>query len=139
MPLNSNNQDLKQLNEPFYIFRPKKLKKNVETFIKKFDGETIYSVKTNPNDYVIKQIYNSGIRSFDVASLKEIKLIKSLFPNCKIYYMNPVKPYFMIQKAYSEFEFETFHLTVMMMNSKKIFSATDKAKRLKFAYAYINS
>ena len=98
MLLNANNQDLKQLNKPFYIFRPKKLKKNVETFIKKFDGETIYSVKTNPNDYVIKQIYKSGIRSFDVASLKEIKLIKSLFSNCKIYYMNPVKPYLIIQK-----------------------------------------
>ena len=54
MPLNANNQDLKQLNKPFYIFRPKKLKKNVETFIRKFDGETIYSVKTNPNDYVIE-------------------------------------------------------------------------------------
>jgi len=129
MPLNLNNQDLSKLNEPFYIFRPKKLKKNVDIFIKKFDGETIYSVKTNPNDYVIKQIYNSGIRSFDVASLKEIKLIKSLFPNCKIYYMNPVKPYFMIQKAYSEFGVRDFSFDCND-ELEKIFSATDKAKDL---------
>ena len=129
MPLNSNNQDLIQLNDPFYMFRPKKLKKNVDIFIKKFDGETIYSVKTNPNDYVIKQIYNSGIRSFDVASLKEIKLIKSLFPNCKIYYMNPVKPYFMIQKAYSEFGVRDFSFDCND-ELEKIFSATDKAKDL---------
>ncbi len=108
MPLQTNYQDLKQLNKPFYIFRPKKLKKNVDTFIKKFDGETIYSVKTNPNNYVIKKIYNFGIRSFDVASLKEIKLIKSLFSDCKIYYMNPVKSYSMIQKAYFEFGVRDF-------------------------------
>ena len=91
MPKESNNYDFKLLNEPFYIFRPKKLKGNVEKFLKNFDGETIYSVKTNPNDLVIKKIYNSGIKSFDVASMKEIKLIKSLFSKCKIYYMNPVK------------------------------------------------
>ena len=45
MPLNANNQDLKQLNKPFYIFRPK-LKKCRDIY-KKFEGETIYSVKTN--------------------------------------------------------------------------------------------
>ncbi len=129
MPLKVNNQDLKELNKPFYIFRPKKLKKNVEIFTRKFDGETIYSVKTNPNDYVIKQIYNSGIRSFDVASLKEIKLIKSLFSNCKIYYMNPVKPYSMIQKAYFEFGVRNFSFDCND-ELEKIFSATDKAKDL---------
>ena len=74
MPMNANNQDLKQLNKPFYIFRPKKLKKNVETFIRKFDGETIYSVKTNPNDYVIKQIYKSGIDHLMLHHLKKLNL-----------------------------------------------------------------
>ena len=44
MPLQANIHDLKQLNKPFYIFKPKKLKKNVEAFIKKFNGEAIYSV-----------------------------------------------------------------------------------------------
>ena len=130
MPLNANNQYLKQLSNPFYIFRPKKLKKNVETFIRKFDGETIYSVKTNPNDYVINQIYNSGVRSFDVASLKEIELIKSHFSNCKIYYMNPVKSYFMIQKAYFEFGVRDFSFDCND-ELEKIFSATDEAKDLK--------
>tara|TARA_X000000950_G_scaffold181900_1_gene220509 strand:- start:1391 stop:2503 length:1113 start_codon:yes stop_codon:yes gene_type:complete len=129
MSLQVNNQDINKLQKPFYIFRPKKLKKNVETFIKKFDGETIYSVKTNPNDYVIKQIYNSGIRSFDVASLKEIKLIKSLFSNCKIYYMNPIKSYLMIQKSYFDFGVRDFSFDCDD-ELEKIFMATDKAKDL---------
>ena len=73
------NYNFEELNNPFYIFKPKKLEKNIDNFLRKFDGETIYSVKTNPNENVLKKIYQSGIRSFDVASLKEIKLIKSLF------------------------------------------------------------
>jgi len=129
MSLQVNNQDINKLQKPFYIFRPKKLKKNVETFIKKFDGETIYSVKTNPNDYVIKQIYNSGIRSFDVASLKEIKLIKSLFSNSKIYYMNPIKSYLMIQKSYFDFGVRDFSFDCDD-ELEKILMATDKAKDL---------
>jgi ornithine decarboxylase len=129
MPIQANNHDLKQLNKPFYIFKPKKVKKNVEAFIKKFNGEAIYSVKTNPNDYVVKKIYDSGIRSFDVASLKEIKLIKSLFSNCKIYYMNPVKPYLMIQKSYFEFGVRDFSFDCND-ELEKIYKATDKAKDL---------
>ena len=61
-----------------------------------------------PNDELIKNIYNFGIRSFDVASLKEIKLVKSLISKCKIYYMNPIKSYSMIQKSYYEFGVRDF-------------------------------
>ncbi len=129
MPPEANNYDIKQLDKPFYIFRPKKLKKNVDTFLKEFDGETIYSVKTNPNDIVIKKIYNSGVRSFDVASLKEIKLIKSLCSKCKIYYMNPVKSYLMIQKSYFEFGVRDFSFDCND-ELEKIFKATGMAKDL---------
>ena len=100
--------NVQQLNEPFYIFTPKKLKKNVKEFLKKFNGKTIYSVKTNPSDNIIREIYNAGISSFDVASLKEIKLVKSLLSKCKIYYMNPIKSYSMIQKSYYEFGVRDF-------------------------------
>ena len=129
MPQEAKNYDFKQLNNPFYIFRPKKLKKNVEKFLKKFDGETIYSVKTNPNENVLQKIYYSGIRSFDVASLKEIKLIKSLFPNCKIYYMNPVKSYSMIQESYFKFGVRDFSFDCND-ELEKIFKATGMANDL---------
>ena len=118
---------VKHLSEPYYIFRPKTLKRNVETFLKKFNGETIYSVKTNPNDELIKNIYNFGIRSFDVASLKEIKLIKSLLSDCKIYYMNPIKSYSMIQKSYYEFGVRDFSFDCGD-ELEKIYKATGMAK-----------
>ena len=123
------NYHVKHLGEPYYIFRPKTLKRNVETFLKKFDGETIYSVKTNPNDELIKNIYNFGIRSFDVASLKEIKLIKSLLSDCKIYYMNPIKSYSMIQKSYYEFGVRDFSFDCGD-ELEKIYKATGMAKDL---------
>ena len=97
--------------------------------LKEFDGETIYSVKTNPNENVLQKIYYSGIRSFDVASLKEIKLIKSLFPNCKIYYMNPVKSYSMIQESYFKFGVRDFSFDCND-ELEKIFKATGMANDL---------
>ena len=123
------NYNFEELNNPFYIFKPKKLEKNIDNFLRKFDGETIYSVKTNPNENVLKKIYQSGIRSFDVASLKEIKLIKSLFSKCKIYYMNPVKPYSMIQESYFSFGVRDFSFDCEV-ELEKIFKATGLAKDL---------
>ena len=39
----------------------------------------LYAVKTNPNEKVIRNIVESGIDRFDVASINEIKLIKKYF------------------------------------------------------------
>lgn len=129
MPADIKNYYVKRLSEPYYIFSPKTLKRNVDTFLKKFDGETIYSVKTNPNDELIKNIYNFGIRSFDVASLKEIKLVKSLISKCKIYYMNPIKSYSMIQKSYYEFGVRDFSFDCGD-ELEKIYKATGMANDL---------
>ena len=129
MTTDIKNYHFKGLSEPYYIFKPKTLKRNVRTFLKKFHGETIYSVKTNPNDELIKNIYNFGIRSFDVASLKEIKLVKSLTLKCKIYYMNPIKSYSMIQKSYYEFGVRDFSFDCID-ELEKVFMATGMAKDL---------
>ena len=129
MPADIKNYYVKRLSEPYYIFKSKKTKKECRYIFKKFDGETIYSVKTNPNDELIKNIYNFGIRSFDVASLKEIKLVKSLISKCKIYYMNPIKSYSMIQKSYYEFGVRDFSFDCGD-ELEKIFKATGMAKDL---------
>jgi ornithine decarboxylase len=53
-----------------YILLQKLFKIN---FLVKF----LYAVKTNPHPEVLKTIVESGIENFDVASIKEIKDIKS--------------------------------------------------------------
>ena len=58
----------------------------------------------------MKKIYELGIRSFDVASINEIKLVKNLFDNSKIYFMNPVKPRHVINEAYHKYGVRDFSL-----------------------------
>ena len=49
--------NLKEINNPFFIYKPENLKKKVEYFIKNFPGEVVYAVKTNPSEFILKQIY----------------------------------------------------------------------------------
>ena len=48
----------------------------LQNFQNKFPGTVLYAVKTNPHPLVIDTIIKSGIKNFDVASLKEIEQIK---------------------------------------------------------------
>ena len=70
----------------------------------------MYAVKTNPSKFVLRTIYKFGIKSFDAASLTEIKLIKSLFNNAIIYFMNPIKSRHAIKEAYFNYGVKHFSL-----------------------------
>ena len=64
------------------------VKKSVSFFRENFPGKILYAVKTNPNEKVLKQILLNDIENFDVASINEIKLIKKLKPEAKLYFMH---------------------------------------------------
>tara|TARA_B100000287_G_scaffold7821_1_gene7714 strand:+ start:4312 stop:5424 length:1113 start_codon:yes stop_codon:yes gene_type:complete len=110
MTLSTCNINLDEISTPFFIYKPDMIKKKVEFFLNYFSGETLYAVKTNPSKFVLKTIYKFGIKSFDVASLTEIKLIKSLFKNAIIYFMNPVKSRYAIKEAYFNYGVKHFSL-----------------------------
>ena len=63
-------------SNPVYCIRGETLKKASKYFQKNFKGKILYAVKTNPNKFVLKTLYESGIKNFDIASIKEIKTIK---------------------------------------------------------------
>ena len=65
--------------DPIYCIRPDSIKLACGWFQDNFPGKVLYAVKTNPNEEVIKYIKERGIDRFDVASINEIKLIKSYF------------------------------------------------------------
>ena len=77
----------------------------------------------------MKKIYEQGIRSFDVASINEIKLVKNLFDNSKIYFMNPVKPRHVINEAYHKYGVRDFSLD-NDVELNKIVESTGSAKDL---------
>ena len=47
---------LKPVN-PVYCIRPDQIKKSSDFFKNNFPGEILYAVKTNPNKFVLDQVY----------------------------------------------------------------------------------
>ena len=80
--------------EPTYCIRKNSIQLASKFFQKKFPGKILYAVKTNPHPIVLKTLIESGIESFDVASIKEIKTIKKIKPNANCYFMHTVKRVF---------------------------------------------
>ena len=62
--------------KPVYCIRKNSIQSAVKYFIKNFPGKILYAVKTNPHPLVIKEIIESGVEQFDVASIEEIKTIR---------------------------------------------------------------
>ena len=60
----------------------------------------LYAVKTNPSEKILKHIMANGIKRFDVASINEIRLVKKLKDDAKLYFMHTVKSRENIAEAY---------------------------------------
>ena len=119
---------LKPVN-PVYCIRPEQIKKSSDFFIKNFPGEILYAVKTNPNKFVLDQVYHNGIHNFDVASISEIKLIKRYYPKAKMFFMHTVKAKEDIKEAYMNYGIKDFSLDTKE-ELLKILENTNGAKDL---------
>ena len=116
-------------NNPVYCIRRQSINVASRYFQKKFPGNVFYAVKTNPHPEVLKTIAQSGIETFDVASIKEIEEIRNINPKAKCAYMHTVKSRESIKEAYFKYGVKTFSL-----DSKdeliKIIESTNQAKDL---------
>ena len=86
--------------DPVYCFRKHSLKLSADWFNNNFPGDVLYAVKCNPTEAVVKTLIKNGIKNFDAASIEEIKLVKKLSPESKIYFMHTVKKESSIKEAY---------------------------------------
>ncbi len=93
---------------PVHILRPDVIHAAAQWFIHSFRGQVLYAVKANPTPYVIKQLYASGIRHFDVASLAEVELVYGLCPKARLHFMHPVKSREAIRKSYFNYGVRDF-------------------------------
>ena len=114
---------------PVYCIRTESIKISTEFFKKKFPGKVLYAVKTNPNEKVLKEIISNGFQHFDVASINEIKLIKKLKSDSKLFFMHTVKTPKDIAEAYFEFGVRDFALD-SKDELQKILDSTKQAKDL---------
>ncbi|MDB9936826.1 type III PLP-dependent enzyme [Candidatus Pelagibacter sp.] len=115
--------------QPIYCIRKKSIQSASTYFRKKFPGEVLYAVKTNPHPEVLKTIVESGIKNFDIASIQEIKDIRAIDPNAKCSYMHTVKSRENIKEAYFNHNIKTFSLDTKD-ELIKIIETTNRAKDL---------
>ncbi len=114
---------------PVYCIRPDSIKTACNWFNKNFPGQILYAVKTNPHERIIKEIKNSGINRFDIASIEEIKIIKKIAPDAECFYMNTVKNRAHISEAYFKYNIKNFALDTKD-ELLKIIEATNNSRNL---------
>ena len=115
--------------KPVYCIRKNSIHIASKIFQNKFKGKILYAVKTNPHPDVLKTIVESGIKNFDIASIKEIEDIKSVSPNAKCSYMHTVKSRESIKEAYFKYNIRTYSLDTKD-ELIKIIESTNHAKDL---------
>ena len=115
--------------KPVYCIRKNSIHIASKKFQSKFTGNILYAVKTNPHPEVLKTIVESGIKNFDVASIKEIEDIKKISPEAKCSYMHTVKSRESIKEAYFKYNIKTYSLDTKD-ELVKIIESTNHAKDL---------
>ena len=116
--------------EPIYCIRRKSIRLASRFFQNKFPGKILYAVKTNPHPVVLQTLLDSGIKQYDVASIKEIETIKNLNPEVECSYMHTVKSREDIKQAYFKYNIKTFALDTKD-ELIKIIESTNHAKDLR--------
>ncbi len=87
-------------DDAIYVLYPKRIEAAARTFLDGFPGKSIYAVKANPHPAVLKTLWASGMRGFDVASIREIDQVLAACPDAELYLMHPVKSRRTIRHAY---------------------------------------
>lgn len=86
--------------EPLHCLRPATVAGAARAFLAAFPGETLYAVKCNPEPAVLRALWEGGVRRFDCASIGEVRLVRTMFPDAAIHFMHPVKPRGAIREAW---------------------------------------
>ncbi len=116
--------------EPVYCIRRNSIRLASKFFKNKFPGKILYAVKTNPHPVVLQTLLDSGVKHYDVASIKEIETIKNLNSEVECSYMHTVKSREDIKEAYFKYNIKTFALDTKD-ELIKIIESTNQAKDLK--------
>ena len=84
---------------PVFCYSAQALRGRAYAFLSGFPGEVAYAVKANSDPEVLLTLAACGIDTFDVASVEEMALVRSLVPRATLNYHNPVKSRAEIAKA----------------------------------------
>ncbi|MGZ8407123.1 MAG: type III PLP-dependent enzyme [Caulobacteraceae bacterium] len=114
---------------PVALVRPGTVALAARWFQDSFKENILYAVKANPSPWVIRELANAGMATFDVASIPEIELVVEHAPGARMAFMHPIKSPKAISTAYFDHGVKTFALDCHE-ELAKILSATGGAKDL---------
>ncbi|MBY0421340.1 MAG: type III PLP-dependent enzyme [Parvularculaceae bacterium] len=114
---------------PVHCLRPHAAETAAGWFVKNFPGDVLYAVKADPHPLILDAVYKAGVRWFDVASLPEIELVASRFPEARLAFMHPVKARSAIRRAFFDYGVRVFSLD-SEAELQKIVQETDGARDL---------
>lgn len=89
-------------DDQIYALYPRKIARAARLFVNGFPGHVLYAVKSNPHPSLLKILWDEGVRRFDVASIREIDLVKGIAPQAELFLMHPVKSRRTITHAYEK-------------------------------------
>jgi ornithine decarboxylase len=116
--------------EPVYCIFPEKFGAAARRFLDGFPGDALYAIKANPAPQVLEQVWAAGIRHFDTASVPEIEMVKSRFPDALCHFMAPVR-----QVGAAKLAFEKYGVTDYVVDCDyeldKLLAETKQPKRLR--------
>jgi ornithine decarboxylase len=88
--------------EPVHCLRPAVVAETARDFVDGFPGDVLYAVKCNPDPSVLRALWQGGVRHFDCASLPEVRLVRTMFPDAAIHFMHPIKARGAIREAWAQ-------------------------------------
>ena len=113
--------------------RPRSVSVAARWFQDNLKADVFYAVKANPSHWVVETLVEAGVRGFDVASLAEIELVRSVSRDARLAFMHPVKSRGAIRAAYADHGVRTFVLD-SHDELNKILEATGRADELDFRF-----
>ncbi len=114
---------------PVALVRPRSVSVAARWFQDNLKADVFYAVKANPSRWVVETLIEAGVRGFDVASIAEIELVRSVSHDVRLAFMHPVKSRSAITKAYFDHGVRTFSLDCVD-ELNKILDATGGADDL---------
>jgi ornithine decarboxylase len=94
--------------EAVFCFSADALRTRVREFLDGFPGEVAYAVKANPGEHILLTASSCGLALFDVASVHEMKQVRSVAPRARFHYHNPIKSREEIDEAYRIYDCRRF-------------------------------
>lgn len=77
--------------QPVLCFSPRRVKENVDAFLKLFPGTVSWAIKSNPHPEVVRAVALAGVKAFDVSSRGEVEQLRYQHPWSVLHFNHPVK------------------------------------------------